>query len=565
MKDRWSAHRPIIALLCTTPSSALKIVSLASLRVIDTIPLPNVTEPILSIEASTRFVCLLSHHTVSLYDSATFSFIRTIECQRPVVPSRALAATGTIESSAGNSNTIPCNSNSSPSVGAATATATQTSDLEPLAHASDVVAVISLSSRWIAFNSIDLPPNAADTVKATDYYFDVAKTVTREVAKNVAKFGMIVLQEAYFYANGTTPYHSHSPTALPISASSAVPSNASPQSNSSSPVFPLPPLHSDPPDVPASLSPTGAVKIIDLVDGQVIAHFVAHHSRLSFLRFDESGTLLATASVVGRSINVFSIELPEGRLPAQIVHRYKLVRGATTASFVDLAFSKDGSYLAATSSRGTVHVYALPDTAPIGECTVLQVAFRLRDEISWNFKPTLAPTVASVFLESVPSKSTRKIATLSRDGRLLRHIITPSPGNTDEFSLSVESVLDLMLPVTEVVKPFAESAAPTPHVENATSVWLSHVGVHHRHSSGVNLWASPQFTFNGTTLSVHDGSVNQVDIPVLIVPGTDDIAKAMNIPFVFDQNGTITTAPIKSDETTTTIHEPLNIRLEDRF
>lgn len=100
------------------------------------------------------------------------------------------------------------------------------------------------------------------------------------------------------------------------------------------------------------------------------------------MQFSPGGTLLATASVAGHSINVFSIvpptppELPTPEAggggfaaggcvaPGHAVWLYRLYRGVTPAAISGIAFAPDASWVAVSSGRGTTHVFRTPSAAP---------------------------------------------------------------------------------------------------------------------------------------------------------------------------------------------------------
>ncbi|KAL5221686.1 hypothetical protein ABZP36_026399 [Zizania latifolia] len=109
----------------------------------------------------------------------------------------------------------------------------------------------------------------------------------------------------------------------------------------------------------------GTVIVRDIVSKSMIVQFRAHTSPISALCFDPSGTLLVTASIHGRNINVFRI-LPssngsssEAGPNGTCVHLYKLQRGITNAVIKDISFSDDSEWIMISSSRGTSHFFAI--------------------------------------------------------------------------------------------------------------------------------------------------------------------------------------------------------------
>ncbi|CAM0883285.1 unnamed protein product [Alopecurus aequalis] len=109
----------------------------------------------------------------------------------------------------------------------------------------------------------------------------------------------------------------------------------------------------------------GMVIVRDIVSKAMIVQFRAHTSPISVLCFDPSGTLLVTASIHGRNINVFRIipssdgSASEDGPNGTSVHLYKLQRGITNAVIKDISFSDDSEWILISSSRGTSHFFAI--------------------------------------------------------------------------------------------------------------------------------------------------------------------------------------------------------------
>lgn len=123
----------------------------------------------------------------------------------------------------------------------------------------------------------------------------------------------------------------------------------------------------------------GTVMVRDTGNRQLVAHFRAHTSPLLALHFDPSGTLLVTASLHGHNVHIFHICPWQGtgsgqcsgsaRPLASAVHLYRLARGVTPTFIRDLSFSRDGAWLAVSSSRGTTHIFR----CAAAQCRALQV------------------------------------------------------------------------------------------------------------------------------------------------------------------------------------------------
>merc|ERR1712064_145758 len=77
----------------------------------------------------------------------------------------------------------------------------------------------------------------------------------------------------------------------------------------------------------------------------------AHESPVAAMATDYDGTLLATASDKGTILRVYNTAAE-----AQI---QELRRGADRAEIHSLAFSPSGDFLAVSSDKGTVHIFAV--------------------------------------------------------------------------------------------------------------------------------------------------------------------------------------------------------------
>ncbi|GBG70173.1 hypothetical protein CBR_g6304 [Chara braunii] len=126
----------------------------------------------------------------------------------------------------------------------------------------------------------------------------------------------------------------------------------------------------------------GTVIVRDVVTRSVVAQFRAHDSELSALAFDPSGTLLVTASVCGKNLNVFRLTpLPTaagngangsvgGDASLAHVHLYKLHRGVTKAGIQDISFSSDSEWISVSTTHGTTHLFAIcPFGGPVNPAT----------------------------------------------------------------------------------------------------------------------------------------------------------------------------------------------------
>lgn len=101
-------------------------------------------------------------------------------------------------------------------------------------------------------------------------------------------------------------------------------------------------------------SHTGELQIFDCLNLASRVIIPAHEGQLAALQFSPSGQRIATASVKGTVIRVFSCH--DG------AKLYELRRGLKrTASIYSLSFSPCGSFLACSSNTETVHVFRLDE------------------------------------------------------------------------------------------------------------------------------------------------------------------------------------------------------------
>jgi len=100
----------------------------------------------------------------------------------------------------------------------------------------------------------------------------------------------------------------------------------------------------------------GRVQIVDLAnpDNQPVT-IVAHDTRLSNIQLNIQGTRLATASDKGTLIRIF--DTGSGKLLSE------LRRGTQAATIYSVNFSADSSLVRASSSHGTIHIFATEDSS----------------------------------------------------------------------------------------------------------------------------------------------------------------------------------------------------------
>lgn len=101
----------------------------------------------------------------------------------------------------------------------------------------------------------------------------------------------------------------------------------------------------------------GEVQIFDVTTLKAVSTIDAHNGVLAAMTFNDTATRLATASVKGTVIRVFSI--PDGD------KLFEFRRGVKRCvSIGSLCFSLDSNFLCASSNTETVHIFKLEQVAP---------------------------------------------------------------------------------------------------------------------------------------------------------------------------------------------------------
>lgn len=80
----------------------------------------------------------------------------------------------------------------------------------------------------------------------------------------------------------------------------------------------------------------------------------AHKSPIAIIKFNSTGSLVATASSLGTIIKVFNTRNGE------LVGQFR--RGSLSAEIHSIAFSPESELLAVSSSKGTIHIFSLTST-----------------------------------------------------------------------------------------------------------------------------------------------------------------------------------------------------------
>jgi hypothetical protein len=106
--------------------------------------------------------------------------------------------------------------------------------------------------------------------------------------------------------------------------------------------------------------PSSAVTVFDVEAGVNVASFSPHNCNIQCMAFDPSGTLLATASSDGTTVNVFQVGRSSGGEGA-VTLLCRLARGMTPQTITALAFSPQSNYIGVATTVGTCHIFRLGD------------------------------------------------------------------------------------------------------------------------------------------------------------------------------------------------------------
>lgn len=116
----------------------------------------------------------------------------------------------------------------------------------------------------------------------------------------------------------------------------------------------------------APLGPTksGSVILFDAISLMPMNIIQCHRSPLQTLTLSKDGTLLATASVKGTIVRVFSTSSGN--------KVYEFRRGSYSARITSLRFNADSSILACSSITGTIHLFRLAHRQSVGSSQIKQ-------------------------------------------------------------------------------------------------------------------------------------------------------------------------------------------------
>jgi len=141
----------------------------------------------------------------------------------------------------------------------------------------------------------------------------------------------------------------------------------------------------------------GSIAVCDVTTGKPFAFFHAHDNPLSTLAWDQSGTMLVSSDVRGHQFEVFRIS------ESSVQWLYTLNRGMTDAEICSLSVSIDAKFVAAASSRGTVHVFQLGNGYAQNKYLSLNAL--------WRFRHTLSDSSATATAPVAPTLGSFSIAT----------------------------------------------------------------------------------------------------------------------------------------------------------
>ena len=227
--------------------------------------------------------------------------------------------------------------------------------------------VLALGDAWLAYPSGD--PNLGKS-SSSDSNSNASNTNASSTD------GMLSLDDAYsvsalakdfstglYYLGslGKSTIDSYLQPSLPQNASASAPSNSAATTRSGNAIRKS-----------AQLSP-GFVVVRNSVTRHVIARFRSQKSPIAMLKFDPSGTLLATACTTGQTIHVHRI-IPQGATSqcSGSSHEllYRLDRGLSHAVIRDVSFSADMHWTSVSSAHGTTHLFPItPLGGPVSPAT----------------------------------------------------------------------------------------------------------------------------------------------------------------------------------------------------
>eukprot|EP01080_Neovahlkampfia_damariscottae_P009222 gene9222-1308_t len=98
---------------------------------------------------------------------------------------------------------------------------------------------------------------------------------------------------------------------------------------------------------------SGSIMLIDMDSQNPVNVIEAHKGEIEILKFSQNGKLLASASISGTIIRIFSI--PDCKL------KYSFRRGSSSATIHDINFNKSSTMCCVGSNNGTIHIFKLEE------------------------------------------------------------------------------------------------------------------------------------------------------------------------------------------------------------
>eukprot|EP01094_Clydonella_sp_ATCC50884_P019327 TRINITY_DN3745_c0_g4_i4.p1 TRINITY_DN3745_c0_g4~~TRINITY_DN3745_c0_g4_i4.p1 ORF type:complete len:379 (+),score=109.82 TRINITY_DN3745_c0_g4_i4:237-1373(+) len=205
----------------------------------------------------------------------------------------------------------------------------------------------------------------------------------------------------------------------------------------------------------------GTVVLFDGKQLEVINMFPAHATRLRLLRFNNDGTLLASASEKGTVIHINEVG-PGSKIRRRVGYTNTVASSATTAGdglserdtyafrrgsfpahITDVAFSPDSSLMCCASLSGTVHVFKL------------QRAHNAQSSLVSSYLPTMLAGMwepqRSFAVAHGPSENTciigmsennRELRVFAQDGKLRTYKINLEEGGEGEMVQETDLCLE---------------------------------------------------------------------------------------------------------------------------
>lgn len=152
----------------------------------------------------------------------------------------------------------------------------------------------------------------------------------------------------------------------------------------------------------------------------------AHKTDLACLAVNQSGTLLATASVKGTLIRVFDVTKKSQLLEVR--------RGADPAKLYCISFSLDSAYICSSSDKGTVHIFAVKETELNKRSTFKTMGFLgPYVESQWGLANFTVPAECACVCAFGPNQS---VIAICVDGTFHKYVFTKD-GNCNREAYDV--------------------------------------------------------------------------------------------------------------------------------